>query len=697
MEGSEVDPLGLVGVVLDQKYELEAAVACGGFSIVYRARHRLWKKPVAIKFFHLLSSASDSARQELEEAFVREGALLSELSSECAAVVQAWDAGTLTADDGLWLPYMALEWIEGDALDSVLDRLRAERAAGFSFDQVHRILAPVAAALETAHRRGIAHRDVKPANVMLAGDPWSPSGVKLLDFGVAKVMAEWQRSALVRTGSGPTPFTPQYAAPEQFHRSYGSTGPWTDVHALALIAVEMLAGRPALEGEDVVKLGAECARPERPTPKALGVTTPEVIERVFAHALALRPEARFTSAGAFWSAFAEALEHPSLSAITLRGPGMSHASDTAKVKDLRSSQPGSMLPLETQGSLKPDSGDDGSTRIGRFLARAQSVVLLQPRSFRLFVGSSFLAVSVLALGAALLTRGPPARESPPPASLARVRPAALVEARRPRCPERMALIPSGQFFQGSDQSDALDHERPSFHVTVGAFCLDLTEVTVRDYRTCANQGRCRRALAVADWPGITNAQRSTYAALCNGQRADRDEHPVNCADFDMAQRFCASRGARLPTEAEWEYAARGPDGRVYPWGDEAPTALHLNACGGECVAWGRPRGEPLAALYSENDGYVHTAPVGRFPRGRSRFGPVDIVGNVWEWVADWYAPYTPDPKRNPRGPSAGEKRVVRGGAWNGSETSWLRPSFRYAQVPQARSHGIGFRCAADAL
>ena len=106
-------------------------------------------------------------------------------------------------------------------------------------------------------------------------------------------------------------------------------------------------------------------------------------------------------------------------------------------------------------------------------------------------------------------------------------------------------------------------------------------------------------------------------------------------------------------------------------------------------------GAPFAALYPEDDGYPTTAPVGKFEAGKSRFGPYDVAGNVWEWVADWYAPYTADAKTNPKGPDTGEKKVIRGGAWNGSFASWLRPSFRFSQDPSALVYGVGFRCVAD--
>ncbi len=164
---------------------------------------------------------------------------------------------------------------------------------------------------------------------------------------------------------------------------------------------------------------------------------------------------------------------------------------------------------------------------------------------------------------------------------------------------------------------------------------------------------------------------------------------MNCVGWQDAETFCRKTGKRLPTEAEWEYATRGPDGPQFPWGDEPPAAAHLNACDEDCAEWSKRAKIPVLVLFDrESDGYAATAPVGKFPKGRSRFGPWDVVGNVWEW-------YSAEEQANPRGPDSGRKRVIRGGAWNGARPEWLHPSFRFAAEPARRHPAIGFRCAAS--
>jgi formylglycine-generating enzyme required for sulfatase activity len=260
------------------------------------------------------------------------------------------------------------------------------------------------------------------------------------------------------------------------------------------------------------------------------------------------------------------------------------------------------------------------------------------------------------------------------------------------CPEGMALVTGGRYFMGSD--DDLADEKPAHNVTLRAFCMDKYEVSADAYRACSDRGDCKRAGTSNKFEGITPKDQKTYDPLCNISAPDRGKHPINCVDWSMADRFCRAAGKRLPTEAEWEFAARGSDGRKFPWGDTKPTSKHLNACGKECVSWLKKHGaQDDGFLYPDDDGFPTTAPIGSFPMGASRWGIEDVVGNVWEWVADWYGAYAADDQADPKGPDAGKERVIRGGAWNGAYPDWVRPTFRFRSNPETRSHGIGFRCA----
>jgi len=260
----------------------------------------------------------------------------------------------------------------------------------------------------------------------------------------------------------------------------------------------------------------------------------------------------------------------------------------------------------------------------------------------------------------------------------------------------MVEVTAGKFFMGSDDRDAFEWERPMHQVTLHAFCIDRLEVTTDAYKLCSDVGECRRASTENEAAGIDDSNRSVYDALCNARAPEaRGKHPINCVTWDMAAEYCKASGKRLPQEAEWELAARGRDGRRYPWGDEEPSEKLLNACGKECATWAKKAKVTLdGTMYGGDDGFSATAPVGSFPAGKTPFGAEDMVGNVWEWAADWYGPYSPDTVVDPPGPGSSEQgRVVRGGAWNGAFSSWVRPTFRFHMPQGTKSHGVGFRCA----
>ena len=299
-----VDMFEIVGTTVADKYKVERAVDEGGFSVVYKAEHTIWRQPVALKCFKVLNDLPEAHRDRLLQAFVQEGQLLAALSSRTAAIVQARDIGTFMTRKGVWVPFMVMEWLEGRPLDAVLDLESQRRLPNRTIEEVLRFLDPAAVALDVAHQRNIAHRDIKPGNFFVIGDPRGPDAfVKVLDFGIAKVMAEHaaESASSAHTGREITSFTPNYGAPEQFSRSHGATGPWTDVFALALVVVEMLIGRPPLDGDDYLQFAVQSRDPaRRPTPRTFGVAVPDAVEQVLTRALSVSPSDRHRTAGDFW-------------------------------------------------------------------------------------------------------------------------------------------------------------------------------------------------------------------------------------------------------------------------------------------------------------------------------------------------------------------------------------------------------------
>ena len=254
---------------------------------------------------------------------------------------------------------------------------------------------------------------------------------------------------------------------------------------------------------------------------------------------------------------------------------------------------------------------------------------------------------------------------------------------RPADGMEMVRVPGGEFRMGSTDAEVerafqtcqkeysecqrewFEREQPVHTVALDGFWLDRTEVTNEQYRLCVEAGVCDPSGAEGD---------SRYYG---------DDQPVVYVDWYDAEDYCQWAGARLPTEAEWEYAARGPEGRVFPWGDTL-DGMRCNYCDKNCpLDW---------ADKSDNDGYEYTAPAGNYPDGASWVGALDMAGNVWEWVADWHGDYPSGKQVNPTGPASGEYRVLRGGSWD-NFSSGARGASRNSRDPVGGSDYYGFRCA----
>jgi len=214
------------------------------------------------------------------------------------------------------------------------------------------------------------------------------------------------------------------------------------------------------------------------------------------------------------------------------------------------------------------------------------------------------------------------------------------------------------------------------------FCLDDTEVTTWAYNQCVSAGACPVAATTVDWSGIDADERDGASVLCNALRPDRASHPINCVTWHSASTYCGWRDAQLPTEREFSWAARGGDlNRRYPWGEAAPGPGRVNACGEECRAWFRRQGKKRKSIaYRGDDGWPTTSEVGSFPAGASRWGPLDLAGNVSEWTADWS-----DDEQT--------RRRVLGGSFLVQRPSWLSTADTAAAAADRRDAVIGFRCA----
>jgi formylglycine-generating enzyme required for sulfatase activity len=222
-------------------------------------------------------------------------------------------------------------------------------------------------------------------------------------------------------------------------------------------------------------------------------------------------------------------------------------------------------------------------------------------------------------------------------------------------PGEMTAVPAGDFLMGCNEEvddECEDDERPLHTVSLSAFEIDVTEVTQEQYAACVTAGDCPQP--ECEWD------------------CERTEYPASCLTFAAARTYCTWAGKRLPTEAEWEKAARGEDGAKYPWGNDAPTCelTNMGGCG-------------EAAL-----------PVGSVPDGASPYGVLDMSGNMVEFVADWYSPtyYEMSPSTDPQGPETGTRFGGRGGGFR-SDAEYQRASKRDYYDPPDQGAALGFRCA----
>jgi eukaryotic-like serine/threonine-protein kinase len=310
------DVFGIAGTT-QGPFSIEEAVAEGGFGVVYRALHGAFRAPVALKCLKIPMIPED-LRAGFLERFREEAEMLFRLSATIPEVVRPLHYDVISLDSGLIVPFIALEWLEGRTLWSLIEQRAEDGMPPLGYVEAVRVLTPVARALEISHNFPgpagspicVIHRDIKPANIFLA-ELHGAEVVKILDFGIARARDAASVMAGEMTQSSPDKplaFTPRYGAPEQWApKRFGTTGPWTDVWGLAVTFLETIAGRAVIDGDAVAIMGTVLDEKRRPTPRNEGIAVPDALEAVFRRALAVDPRERPPNAGIFWDEVEAAL------------------------------------------------------------------------------------------------------------------------------------------------------------------------------------------------------------------------------------------------------------------------------------------------------------------------------------------------------------------------------------------------------
>ncbi len=649
------------------RYHVIEPLGQGGMATVYRAYDTRLECEVAVKFIRMERLTREETEKALKR-FEREAKELARLTHP--NIVKVTDFGKYKGT-----PYLVMEYLPGGTLKQFGGK-------PMPYEQAARLLAPVARALDAAHKKNLIHRDIKPGNILLTeeGQPM------VSDFGIAKILDLEGGNTLTSTNVAIG--TPEYMAPEQWLNQVSAQ---SDIYSLGIVFYELVTGQRPYTADTPAAVFLKQANDPLPRPRSFVPGLPEEVEKVLYKALAKVPEERYLSMGEFAAAVEELgipgkIPPPDETAFSLTSPPP--VQENPAGEETRPGAPVSSIPqvpvtqLEEKIPAEPPLPQASIAHI--------STPGRPPRAGwkRALVALTFVLVGLAALAGLAVVGirqvqkgiGPPAflRATETPVTTYLIAPLDTSTPASSPIPElgigssqtslkdvmTMMYVPAGEFLMGSSQDDsqAADDEKPQHTVFLDPFWIDKFEVTNWQYQQCVKASACTPPSSSASLTH-TNYYKSTLYS----------DYPVINVGWSQAQDYCRWAGRRLPSEAEWEKAARGTDGRIYPWGEgiDCSTA-NFWMCVGD------------------------TTKAGSYPGGASPYGAMDMAGNALEWVYDWYSEtyYQQSPDRNPFGPASGATLVLRGGSY-GSNNKDTRSAARLKDQPAGRND-TGFRCAANA-
>ena len=625
-----------VGETLFDKYRLERLLGQGAFGEVYLVTHLKLNAPRALKVLRKDAPGMGSTIYNSgKERFFLEAQLGARLKNE--HLVQVYDFEEKDQD-----LILLMEYAPGGSL---AERLAGLKASGhkMGIEEAQRIAGDIAQGLAALHAEDIVHRDLKPSNILFDQN----GSARVADLGLAQVPgAGTSRSLLGSSVGGEMPRHPgtlAYMSPEQSGQ-YDYLTSASDVYSLGLILFEMLTGRNfknQLPGAHLSDLRQDM---------------PAWLDALVVSMLDDNPKKRPWNGEKVLAALQAgvALDRQEKARQAEAEKKQREADEAARLLKVKLAQDA----LEQEASRKAEA----ERRQGQAEARDKLKNERKPPSgsgwkWVFGVGAALIIIILMFSIFPNLMRPKPTLA--PPMSSA---PATALGIGSTQISDKdgmtLLYIPAGDFQMGSDNGIAA--EKPLHTVSLDAFWIDQTDVTNAMFARCVSAGACQP-------PHYTQ----TYAHPDYYGSNQYSDYPVIYVDWNQADAYCRWAGRSLPTEAQWEKAARGTDGRTYPWGEGIDKSK---------------------ANYNENVG--DTSKVSSYPAGASPYGALDMAGNVWQWVADWYdnGYYAKSPAKNPAGPTAGKYRVLRGGS-SGDLNEIVRTSVRNNDDPASWHDNYGFRCA----